>query len=135
VYTLEGQDQSFHTFLNLLIEDPSLRTNPAGPIEVNFELGPHREPRTVAGIPIYLDDERFTVVPPQVSAKVLVPITFEGDLGPELFFATVVLDDWDPETSTARLTPEVDFAEPIDPALMIDEVQPAQITVRRKRNE
>jgi len=135
VFTLEGQDRAFDAFLNLIIEDDSLRTNPAGPIEVSFELGPHREPQTVAGIPIVLGDEGFTVNPSEISAIVLVPITFEGELLPELFRATIGLDDWDPEASTAKLRPEVEFAEPIDPAMVIERVQPAEVTVSRKRNQ
>jgi hypothetical protein len=134
VVTLEGQDQSFDAFLNLIIEDDSLRTAPAGPIEVSFELGPHRELRQVTGIPIFLQDEQFTAQPEEISVTILVPITYQGELVPELFVATVSLDDWDPEAETAKLSPKVVFVDTIDPAMLIESIQPAEVTVIRRRN-
>jgi YbbR domain-containing protein len=129
--SLTSQRQTIRRFLNLDIRDDSVHSTPVGPIEVNIQLGPHRRIEKVAKIPVVVDDKIFTVNPRWISASVLVPITYEKAPAPADFLATVAIPNIGPNDAVVKLRPQVRLKNPADPAIVVKEVQPAEVEVRR----
>ncbi len=126
---LAGQQGSFRSFVNLNIRDMALHSIPVGPIEVAVELGPHRTLRTVARIPVLVDDGSVTVSPPHISVSILAPPSLAAALKPEDFVATVSAGALDASRRLARAKPVVKLKEPRDPAVIVKSVP--EVTLRR----
>jgi len=131
IVTLTSQRQSIRRFLNLDIKDDAVHSTPVGPIEVNIQLGPHRRMEKIAKIPVMIDDRLFTVNPRWISVSVLVPITYEKAPAPSDLQATVVIPNLSPNQSAVKLKPQVRFKNSTDPAIVVKEIQPAEVEVRR----
>jgi YbbR domain-containing protein len=133
--TLTAQRQSIRRFVNLDIRDDAIHSTPAGPIEVNIQLGPHRRMEKVLRVPVMVDDKVFTVSPRWVTVGVLVPITYDKAPAAADFLATVAIPNLGPNETIVKLKPQVRLRNPTDPAIVVKEVQPAEVEVRRvKKN-
>jgi YbbR domain-containing protein len=130
---LSGRSESFSALANLDIKDPSVHASPAGPIEAKVELGVHRRLRSLRPIPVVLNSKDWTANPPAVTVNVLAPANRAGTLTPADFLATAAVDTLDASIRTANLKPEIKLKDKDDPSIVIKEVKPAQITVRRVR--
>lgn len=129
--SVTGLNQPLRTFSNLMVEDHSLRLNPAGPVEVNIMIGVHRELKTVSGIPITVEAAGFRVSPSTLSVQVLVPITLKDKLSARNFAAAVSTEGFTPDQREMQLKPEVQLIDSPDPNVSIEKVRPEQVTVRR----
>jgi len=85
----------------------------------------------IAKIPVMIDDRLFTVNPRWISVSVLVPITYEKAPAPSDLQATVVIPNLSPNQSAVKLKPQVRFKNSTDPAIVVKEIQPAEVEVRR----
>jgi YbbR domain-containing protein len=126
-----GLSQSLRTFTNLVLESQSLRAIPAGPVEVNVQVGVHREPRTISGVPVTSDIEGLGISPARITIRILVPVSFKEKLGPEHFSAVIPADSIDASAQEAQVKPEVRLVDSPDPNIVIDRIRPAEVTVRR----
>jgi len=129
--SVDGLSQSLRTFASLRIEDHSIRAEPAGPVEVNVQLGVHRESRTIAGIPVTTEDPSLKITPARISLQVLVPVTLKEKLGPDNFSATIPAASMEGSAEETKVKPQVRLVDPIDPAIVIERIRPAEVTVRR----
>lgn len=119
-------------FPNLNIKDNSLHTSPAGPVEVNFQVGPRRIMRTVSNIPVVPQDQDLSVTPTRISAQVLVPVTYKGKLTPDDLSAAIPAGALPGDETSVRVKPAVTIKNPSDPAMVIKGTEPSQVTIRRK---
>ena len=126
--SVAGLNQSLRTFSNLVVEDHSLRLSPTGPVEVNIQIGVHRELKTISGIPIAVESDGFRVIP---AHQVLVPITLREKLSARNFAAAVSTDAFTPDQREMRLTPDIQLVDSPDPNISIEKIRPEQVTVRR----
>ncbi len=131
--SVEGLSGPLRTFVYPIVDDHSLRIDPAGPVEVNIQLGAHREVRSIAGVPVTAPGEELRITPARITVQALVPISVKEKLGPEHFSATIPPGALDPSADEAKVKPEVQLVEPPDPAIVIDRIRPAEVTVRRIR--
>ncbi len=131
---LTGEEQSIRMLSNLNIRDNMVRSMPVGPVEVKITIGVHRKLTTVPNVPVQVDDGNYTTSPQKVSIHVLVPIDFKGSLAASDFSVTVSTKNLSEPESTLpeRVKPEARLITKLDPAIVIKEVQPAEVTVRRK---
>ncbi len=130
--SLTGQKQSLRVFANLDIRDNLIRTTPVGPIEVQVTLGPHRRPTMITRIPVQVEDSRYTTVPRSVSVELLVPVNFKGNLSSADISATVSTGGLDESKLPAKVKPDVVLVTKLDPAIIIKDVEPAEVLLRKK---
>lgn len=130
--SLDGLKESMRVFANLDIHDNLLRTNFVGPIEVNIELGEERKAVTIARVPLQIDDDAYVAEPARVSVQLLVPKSYKQPLTAEDISANLKLSDSIPEQLPAKMKPSVSFNKTLDPAIVIKEVIPSEVTIRKK---
>ncbi|HYK90968.1 MAG TPA: CdaR family protein [Acidobacteriota bacterium] len=130
--SITGQKLPIRMFANLDIRDNLVRTTPVGPIEVQVILGAHRRLTLIPRIPIQVDDSRYATIPQRISVNVLVPVTFKGNLSASDLSATVTTSNLQESSLPARVKPEVRFVAEADPAIIIKDVEPAEVIVRKK---
>ncbi len=132
---LSGQRESIRTDARLEIADSTLHASPPGPVQVSIQLGVRRQVRIVRAVPVVPDDSSIAVVPPRITLRVLVPISLEKTLSAADFEATVNTASLDPARKSARVKPQVTLrGEPI-PGVVIVEVNPAEVAIRREGNK
>ena len=128
---LTGQQQSFRAFVNLNISDAAVYASPKGPIQVDIQLGTHRRLHIIRA-PIVSEDPNVTVTPSRISVHVLVPMTFRRILTAADLIASVSAQGLDSSNPAAKAKPHVVFKEQVDPAIVIREIQPSEVTIRRR---
>ncbi|MBZ5499183.1 MAG: hypothetical protein LAP85_22525 [Acidobacteriia bacterium] len=129
--SLAGQRQSFQTTVNLNVRNADIHTSPTA-VEVDVELGPHRETRTLR-IPVtVLDDAGYDVSPPSLSVSVLVPVTFKRQLAAEDFSATVSVPNSEPLSSRMAAKPAVEITKELGTGIVIKQVSPQEVTLLRR---
>jgi YbbR domain-containing protein len=129
--SLQGAQGSIRNFVNLNIKDSLVHSVSAEPVEVEIEIGPRRSLQTISPVPVLPDDASVVVRPPRVTLRILVPGTFRRSLTPADFSATVAVRNLNPTLESERVKPVVTFTNPLDPAIRIKEIVPAQVTVHR----
>ncbi len=128
---LTGQKQTIRMFASLDILDTTVRSTPVGPIEVRVILGVHRRPYAVEHVPVRVDSDKYTTVPLKVTVELLVPTNYGNPITAGDLSVTVATGGLDESKMPARVKPEVKFATNLDPAIVIDEIKPAEILVRK----
>jgi YbbR domain-containing protein len=129
--SLQGEKGSIRKFVNLNIKDSLVHSVSAEPVEVEIEIGPRRSLQTISPVPVLPDDDSVVVRPSRVTLRILVPGTFPRSLTPADFSATVAVRNLNPALDSERVKPVVTFTNPLDPAIRIKEIVPAQVTVHR----
>ncbi len=129
---LNDQRQSIRKLVNLDIRDDAVHCAPSTPVEVHVELGAHRRLQRVAKVPVSVGDAAFTVNPRWITVQVLVPITYEKGMTAADFAATVTVPGLAPGQTSAKAKPEVRLKVPNDPAVVIREIEPAEVVVQKK---
>jgi YbbR domain-containing protein len=129
--SLQGEQESIRRFVNLNIKDSLVHSSQAEPVEVEIEIGPRRSLQTISLVPVLPDDDSVIVRPSRVALRILVPATFRRSLTAADFSATVAVRNLNPTLDSERVTPVVTFTNPLDPAIRIKEIVPAQVTVHR----
>jgi YbbR domain-containing protein len=131
VVSLQGQQESIRRLVNLNIKDSLVHSVPAESVEVEIEIGPRRSVQTISPVPVLPDDTSVVVRPSRVTLRILVPGSFRRSLTPADFSATVAVRNLNPALDSERVKPVVTFTNPLDPAIRIKEIVPAQVTVHR----
>ncbi len=130
--SLSGQRESLRTYARLDIPDSAVHASPPGPVQVSIQLGVRRQLRIIRAVPVEPDDTTVTVIPPRITLRVLVPVSLEKMLSAADFEATVSTVNMDPTQKILRVKPVVKpRAAPI-PGVVVVEVDPAEVTVRRE---
>jgi YbbR domain-containing protein len=130
--SIVDKSRSFHTTVNFILQSDDILTSPVGPVDVDVELGPHREARTLR-IPItVLDGDGYTVSPSTVSVSVLVPLTYKGNVTVEDFRATVTAPSLEAAADRIPVKPEVELATALNADIVIRQVNPEEVLLIRK---
>jgi YbbR domain-containing protein len=130
--SLKGQRQSMRVFANLDIGDNLLRTVSVGPIEVNVEIGGRRRPVTIDRVPVVIDNPDYVAMPARVSVEVLVPVAYKQNPTSGDIKAYVALSGTELQEIKEKVRPSVSFAKQMDPAFVIINVLPSEVTVRKR---
>jgi YbbR domain-containing protein len=128
---LTGRTAPFRTAVNLNVKDTIVHTTPAGPVLVDIEIGVHRRTVLIRKVPIAADEPGFSVTPRWVSVTVLVPDNFQGKLDAQDFTATAVVRGLASPINAAKVKPDIKCTVQLDPAIVVTEVQPAEVIVRK----
>jgi YbbR domain-containing protein len=128
---VQGQRESVRASVHLNIQDTMVQTSQVRPVEVNIEIGEVRKLRTVTHVPVVSAEPGVTVDPARVAVQILMPQSFKGSLSPSDFNATVSARELDASASEGRVKPEVHPASALGPGVLIKEVIPPLVTVRR----
>jgi YbbR domain-containing protein len=131
IVSLQGQKESIRRLVNLNIKDSLVHSSPAESVEVEIEIGPRRSVQTISPVPVLPDDASVVVRPSRVTLRILVPGSFRRSLTPADFSATVAVRNLNPALDSERVKPVVTFTNPLDPAIRIKEIVPAEVTVHR----
>lgn len=132
VVNLANQRQSIHKLVSLDIRDDLVHSTPAGPVEADLRLGPHRRLQSISRVLVVTGDASYAASPRWVTIDVLVPITYDRGLTAAQFVATVNLPNLASAQTSIKVKPEVRFKDPTDPAIIIKQVQPAEVTIQKK---
>jgi YbbR domain-containing protein len=117
------------TYLN--IKDPMVHSDPVGPVAVSIEIGVHRRTVTVPRVAVSAGPE-YSVSPAHISVQLLIPQDLPHKLTAADLSATVPDLESDPPQAPRKVKPEVKFVNTPDAAIIIKEVSPAEVTVRKK---
>jgi len=128
---IQAQRQTLRTFVHLNIPDPMIQTSQVRPVEVNLEVGEHRRTYTISQVPIVVDDPSVTVHPARVALQLLVPVSLKKNPTPADFTATVSSRDLAESSPEGRVKPQVHPVAGLSPAVVIKEVIPPMVAVRR----
>ncbi len=128
---LTGHEAPFTALGDIDVKDPLIHISPPGPVEVKIDLGVHRRLQNIASIPVVLNTKDWIATTRFVSATVLVPVSHTPELSAKDFAATVTVGNLDATQKTAKLRPEVKLLNINDPAIVIKEIRPVEVTVRR----
>jgi YbbR domain-containing protein len=129
--SLAGRRDPFQTAASLNLLNDDIRANLVGPVEVDVELGPHREVRTLR-IPVtVLNNDGYAISPRFVTINVLVPITFKGRLADDAFRATVTVPNSESPLNRLSAKPEVELTKNLDAGIAIKQVKPEEVTLLR----
>ncbi|NWG13368.1 MAG: hypothetical protein HXY20_07540 [Acidobacteria bacterium] len=129
--SLAGRRESFRTPARLTAEDGSILMTPPGPVDVYFQIGARRQLQTITNVPVVSEDPSFTLSPSTVALSVLVPISVPRKLTPGDFTASVAAVDLDPTKAILHVRPEVTLKKEIASGIVIMQVKPPEVTVRK----
>jgi YbbR domain-containing protein len=129
--SIAGQADPFQATVSFNLPNDNIHTNPVGPVEVDVDLGPHREVRTFK-IPVtVLNNDGYAVNPRFVTVSVLVPKTFKGRLANEAFKATVTVPNSEAPLDRLSAKPEVELTRNPGAGIAIKQVKPEEVTLSR----
>ena len=130
---VSGQKQNTRFMVGLNIRDNAVRTALNGPVQADIRIGPRRRLFTISQVPVATDDPDFTISPRYVSVRVLAPADSIATLKPNDFNATVLTKKLDPARLPAKVEPLVAIVSNPNGALIIREVAPSEVLVRKKK--
>lgn len=130
--SIAGQKQSTRFFVGLNVRDNLIRTSLTTPVLVEIEIGPRRKLHTVARVPVTVTDPSFAAVPRQVSIQLLTPVDLIPDIKPADFSVIVDVNELDRSQLPAKTTPRVRILNNPFGAIVVRDVYPSEITIRRK---
>ena len=130
--SISKQSRSFRARVNFVVKDDDIHISPAGPAEVDVELGPHREARSFRVPVTVIESDAFTVSPGYVSVSVLAPVSMKDPPTVDDIKASVIASNIDPALNRLTAVPQVEFAREFDPNVVIRRVDPEQVTLIRK---
>jgi len=128
--SVAGARDGVDTHAKLDIRDSFVRCNAEG-IDVAVELGVRRRLQTIRQVQIQAENHDLVVAPPRVTVIALVPSYYREPLTPADFTARLP-DGVDLSATATKVRPEVRFTGRSDPTVVVREVQPAEVTVRRR---
>jgi YbbR domain-containing protein len=133
--SINGLKQPTRSFVSLNLKDNAIRTSLAGPVQVDVQIGPRRKLYTIAQVPVTTDDESYTATPGHISIQVLASPDLISTLTPADFNATVDTKALDPLKLPVKVRPLVRLLDNLNGAVMIRDIQPPEVVVRRNRKK
>jgi len=131
---LSDETSPIRTYVNLNVPDALVHTTPVGPIQVDIDIGIHRKTVSVRNVTVVADQPGVSVQPPWITVQLLVPANYTKQFTPADLIATAEVAGLGESRPEAKVYPQVKFTNPADSAvIVIKEIQPAQVTIRRTR--
>jgi len=133
--SLDGRREPERFFMNLNLPDPSIRTSVSveNPVQVQVNIGRTRLLHTVAGVPVTVDGENYTIAPKQVAVQILAPPEFVERATAANFRAAIRYGAFDAAQLPAKAKPVVQILNDPSGAAVIKAIQPPEIQVQKKR--
>ncbi len=130
--SIAGRDRSFQTAAGLNVQNDNIHISPPGPVAVAVAIGPHREARRLSVPVAVVSDDEFSVSPPAVSVRLLVPVTYKGRITADNLKATVTVSNAPAQVNRLTARPVVDFVGGDDGGIVIDQISPEEVMLTRK---
>jgi len=130
---LNGQKQPTRFFLSLNLKDGAIRTSVVNPVQVDIQIGLRRKLFTIEHVPVTIDNVAYTAAPRHISVQVLGSPDAVENLTPADFAATVETKNLDDSKLPVNVKPVVRVLGNKSGALAIRDIQPPEITVRRRK--
>ena len=129
---LEEQRKPGRFFVNLNLQDSSIRSSEESPVQVQIAIGPVRKLHTIDKIPVTVEGGEYSFAPEQVSVQVLAPPEYIESISADDFKAVVRSGAFDPTQfpSLGKLT--VQMLKGSDGATVIKAITPPEITIKPK---
>jgi hypothetical protein len=129
--SLTDLKQSARFFVRLNPGKSSIRTAINDPVQVDIVVGPRRKLHTVRRVPVAADDPAYAVIPKSVSVQVLAAPEAIEQLTPENIKAIVETENLDLSNLPVKAKPVVGLPDNLGESVVIREVQPAEVSVRK----
>jgi YbbR domain-containing protein len=129
--SIANQKQSARFFVRLNPSDNMVRAALANPVQVDIQVGPRRKLRTFSRVPVATDDDSYTTVPKHISIQVLAPPEMIKDLTSTDISATVDVKNLDLSKLPAKVKPTVQLPSNLNDTVVIRDVQPSEVAVRK----
>jgi YbbR domain-containing protein len=133
--SIADQRQSSRFFVRLNPNDNLVRAALANPVQVDIQIGPRRRLHTFRRVPVTLDNDSYTAVPKQISVQVLAPPEMIKDLTPADITATVDTRSLDLSKLPAEVKPLVQLPPSLDETVVIRDVQPPEVSIRKTQGK
>jgi YbbR domain-containing protein len=128
---INGQKQSVRSFVSLNIKDNTIRTSVSEPVQADIQIGPRRKTYTISPVPVHTDDPSFTTAPRQILLRVTAPVDMRKELAPKDFSATVAARNLDSSKLPMRVQPSIKVLGGLNGTVIIKEVEPSEVIVRK----
>ena len=132
--SLQEQRKPGRFFVNLNLQDPSIRASEENQIQVQVAIGPTRRRHTIGKIPVTVEGGDYHFTPEQVSVQILAPPEYIEGLSTEDFLAVVRAGAFDDTQFPVQGKLTVEMLKRSDgEAVIIRAINPPEITIQRKR--
>ena len=130
--SIEDKNQTSRFYVNLALQDNTIRTSVIDPVQVIVRIGPFRKLHTIEQVPVRADDDSYTVNPKQINIQVLAPPELIPSLTPADFVVTVETKNLEPSNSPLKIKPSVLLLGEMDDIVDIKEIRPPEVSIKRK---
>lgn len=127
---IEGRRDSLVTSANVNVEDPKLRIEHTGLIQVTVQIEEEHREILVSRLPVRASSRNTDVLDPYVSVRISVPKSFHGTLANQNIAVAVATDSLPIQPEPHVLKPEVSIDPVYRSLARVVEVRPASIRVR-----
>jgi YbbR domain-containing protein len=132
VIDVSDLDQNFKIPVSLNFKDGTIRSSITDPIWVEIRVGPRRKEFYVNNVPLVIKDESYTATPQQVDIHIMAPENLQPELVPDNFSATILTQNLDKSTLTAKVKPVISYREGWRGEIKEMGTRPPEVTVRKR---
>ncbi|MCL2877445.1 MAG: hypothetical protein FWF13_01545 [Acidobacteria bacterium] len=120
-------------FVNLNLQDSSIRASEENPIQVQVAVGPARRLHTINKIPVTVEGGDYSFTPEQVSVQILAPPEYIESVSAEDFRAVVRSGAFDAARLPSQGKLTVQMLKGSDGAAVIRAINPPEIMIQPKQ--
>jgi len=128
--SLEDQRETGRFFVNLNLQDSSIRASEENLIQVQVAVGPIRRLHTIDKIPVTVEGGNYSFTPEQVSVQILAPPEYIESVSAEDFRAIVRSGSFDDTRLPAQGKLTVQMMKGSDGAAVIRAINPPEIQIQ-----
>jgi YbbR domain-containing protein len=128
--SLDEQQEPGRFFVNLNLQDSSIRASEENPIQVQVAVGPVRRLHTIDKIPVTVEGGNYSFTPELVSVQILAPQEYIENVSAEDFRAVVRAGAFDATRLPAQGKLTVQLMKSSDGAAVIKAISPPEITIQ-----
>ena len=132
IISIEGKNQLTRSFVNLALQDNTIRTSVIGPVQVTVRIGPFRKLHTIEQVPVVVDGDSYVVEPVEISIRVLAPPELIPSLTPADFVVTVETENLESSNFPPTIKPSIHLLGGMDDIVDIVEISPAEVAIQPK---
>ena len=129
--SLEDQRESGRFFVNLNLQDSSIRVSEENLIQVQVAVGPVRQLHTIDKIPVIVEGGDYSFTPEHVSVQILAPPEYIESVSADDFRAVVRPGAFDSTRLPAQGKLTVQLLKGSDGAAVIRAITPPEITIKQ----
>jgi YbbR domain-containing protein len=131
--SLQGSNQTFRFFVELILKDNSIRTSVQNPILVEVSIGPVRKLHTIHRVPVVVDADSFFVTPKQIEIQVLARPDSIPDITPMNFRAAAKAKYTNGAELPIHVKPTLQILNDFNGSMVIKAIHPSEITLQPRK--